>query len=449
MDLKAVLLKGLLCLCVSSTMLAAPPQDPSLVLSESELMRRIDRDFSLGQAELVAYLKQYMPDLTQADLARWEADKSLECMVIQGEKRYFSQAGRNLFRVNEACRQIWDEAHKDAPVPERFDQVEHAREIMSSTGKDKGKYCCPVRIRIQYTISVKPNQVPAGQTIRCWIPFPRQIPERQTEISLLRTEPPLHRLASNEVLQRTVYLEKPAQQDRPTGFSVEYSLVSYGAYVDVDAERVVPAKPDGPLAPYLREELPHTVFTEALKQLSRSILGQETNPLRKAQKLFQWVDQNIPWASAREYSTIRNISDYALKHRHGDCGIKTLFLMTLLRMNGIPARWQSGWRFLPPSDSMHDWGMVYFAPYGWLPMDITRGVFDTQDDKLKWFFLHGMDSYRIVFNDDISRAFDPPKEHVRSETVDSQRGEVEWQGGNLYFDQWTWHIDWDCTPISQ
>jgi len=444
------LLKGLLFLFVFSPMLlAGPAQDPSLVLSESERIRRIEKDFSLGQAELVAYLKQYMPDLTQADLARWEADKSLEYMAIRGEKRYFSQAGRNLFRIDEACQQVWNEAHKDTPVPERFDQVKHARDIMSSAGKEKTRYCCPVRIRIQYSISVKPNQVPAGQTVRCWIPFPREIPGRQTEISLLRTDPRLHRMASNEVLQRTVYLEKPAQQDRPTDFLAEYTLVSHGVYVDVDAERIVPVKPDGPLAPYLREEHPHIVFTEALKQLSRSILGQEKNPLRKAQKLFQWVDQNIPWASAREYSTIRNISSYALEHRHGDCGIKTLFFVTLLRMNGIPARWQSGWRFLPPSDSMHDWGMVYFAPYGWLPMDITRGVFDTQDEKLKWFFLHGMDSYRIVFNDDISQAFDPPKEHVRSETVDSQRGEVEWQGGNLYFDQWTWDIDWNCTPIAQ
>ncbi len=96
---------------------------------------------------------------------------------------------------------------------------------------------------------------------------------------------------------------------------------------------------------------------------------------------------------------------------------------------------------------MHDWGMLYFAPYGWLPMDITRGVFDTSDEKLKWFFLHGMDSYRLIFNDDIAQTFDPPKAHVRSETVDAQRGEVEWQGGNLYFDQWTWHMDWSCSVI--
>jgi hypothetical protein len=26
--------------------------------------------------------------------------------------------------------------------------------------------------------------------------------------------------------------------------------------------------------------------------------------------------------------------------------------------------------------------------------------------------------------------------------VDSQRGEVEWRGGNLYFDKWDYHFDW-------
>jgi len=442
--------KVLLLWIASNTILfAASPQDSSLILSESERMQRIEKDFTLTQADLVTYLKQYMPELTQDDLARWEEEKSLECMIIQGEKRYFAHAGRNLFRINKQCRRIWDEAHRDAPVPERFDQVEHAREIMHRTGKEMVTYTCPVRLHIEYTISVKQNQVPAGQTIRCWIPFPREISGRQTEIALLHTDPPQHRLAGHDVLQRTIHLERSAQQDSTTDFKVEYTLVSHGVYVDIDPERVVPVKPEGALAQYLKQEPPHIVFTEALRQLSRDILGQETHPLRQAQKLFLWVDQNIPWASAREYATIRNISSYALENRHGDCGIQTLLFVTLLRMNGIPARWQSGWRFLPPSDSMHDWGMVYFAPYGWAPMDITRGVFDTSDEKLKWFFLHGMDSYRLIFNDGISQTFDPPKAHVRSETVDSQRGEVEWQGGNLYFDQWTWNMDWTCSPIEQ
>ena len=58
-----------------------------------------------------------------------------------------------------------------------------------------------------------------------------------------------------------------------------------------------------------------------------------------------------------------------------------------------------------------------------------------------------MDSYRLIFNDDFSVPFDPPKKHLRSETVDSQRGEVEWVGGNLYFDQWDWNMDWRIVSL--
>ena len=30
---------------------------------------------------------------------------------------------------------------------------------------------------------------------------------------------------------------------------------------------------------------------------------------------------------------------------------------------------------------------------------------------------------------------------VRSEPYDFQRGELEWEGGNLYFDKWDWHME--------
>ena len=56
------------------------------------------------------------------------------------------------------------------------------------------------------------------------------------------------------------------------------------------------------------------------------------------------------------------------------------------------------------------------------------------------------DAYRIAFNDDYSQPFVPPKQHFRSETVDLQRGEVEWRGGNLYFDRWDY--DFKATVLS-
>ena len=54
--------------------------------------------------------------------------------------------------------------------------------------------------------------------------------------------------------------------------------------------------------------------------------------------------------------------------------------------------------------------------------------------------------YRIAFNDDYGQPFVPAKTFPRSETVDSQRGEVEWKGGNLYFDQWDYHFAWQHLP---
>jgi hypothetical protein len=122
---------------------------------------------------------------------------------------------------------------------------------------------------------------------------------------------------------------------------------------------------------------------------------------------------------------------------HADCGQQTLLLMTLLRLNGIPARWQSGMVFSDGDyDNLHDWGLLYLEPYGWVPMDVTFGRLDAGDAQLDMFYLGGLDAYRIAFNDEYSQPFAPPKQHFRSETVDLQRGEVEWRGGNLYFDKW-------------
>ena len=214
-------------------------------------------------------------------------------------------------------------------------------------------------------------------------------------------------------------------------------------------EKVVPVKPSPELRPYLEERAPHIVFTDAMRLFSRQVVGSETNPYRVARLLFEAVDR-IPWAGAREYSTITNIGDYALRAGHADCGQQTLLLMTLLRLNGIPARWQSGWIFSDTDyDSMHDWGWMYLAPYGWVPMDVTFGSFAGKGPDHEMFYFGGMDAYRVAFNDDYGQAFDPPKQHFRSETVDLQRGEVEWDGGNLYFDQWDYEFRWRMLPLSR
>jgi len=414
---------------------------------EAERIDRIKKDFTLSEEELIKYLKLYMPDITGADLAKWEENRSLECMMIDGNKIYFKWAGKNLFRIDKECKKIWDEFHKNEKPEIQLDLVDHADQIIRTTLTGNQDSVLPVRFQITYSIYVDENATPDNEIISCWIPFPRSIPGRQTDIKLIRSDPPFHTIADNSALQRTVYLEKCAIKDQKTLFSVDYEFTSHGIYHDIDPEKVLPVDPTGPLNPFIQEAPPHIVFTDDLIKLNIKIVGSETNPYRIAQKIFNWMDENIPWASAREYSTVRNLSGYCYANMHGDCGIKTMLFITLLRMNGIPAKWRSGWRFQPPSDTMHDWGMVYFKPYGWMPMDITRGILDHQDQRVRWFYLNGMDSYRLIFNDAVSVPFQPRKRFFRSEMIDSQRGEVEWREGNLYFDKWSWNMKWTCSPV--
>ena len=47
----------------------------------------------------------------------------------------------------------------------------------------------------------------------------------------------------------------------------------------------------------------------------------------------------------------------------------------------------------------------------------------------------------MVVNNDFGCPLYPAKQYPRSETVDFQRGEVEWAGGNLYFDKWKWNLE--------
>lgn len=184
------------------------------------------------------------------------------------------------------------------------------------------------------------------------------------------------------------------------------------------------------------------VFTPRLRQLADSLTAGTTNPVIKAQRIFQWVDANFPWASAREYSTIENIPEYVLENHHGDCGQVTLLFLTLCRICGIPAHFESGFMLHPSDENLHDWGEIYFEGIGWVPVDMSFGIPTyAKNDNEKWFFLGGIDSWRMVVNSDFGEQLFPVKTYPRSETVDFQRGEVEWEGGNLYFDKWNWDLD--------
>jgi transglutaminase-like putative cysteine protease len=413
---------------------------------QRERMRRIWLDFSLSEADAKAKVRQQIPDLKDEEFAAWDQAGLLERQDIDGQRLYFNRAPANLFRLSAQARarRTNPKPFNDGPLEQAHPYHREARDAAVATGKVS---VAPRRVRVTQSITVEADAAPAGETLRAWLPFPRAIKGQQESIRFIESSPAKAALAPESSLQRTAYLEQKAVAGKPTQFSVTYELTIYGQYHAIDADKVVRAKITPELASFVAERAPHIVFNDAIRKFSREVVGAETNPYRVAQKLFAAVDR-IPWAGAREYSTISDISDYALHAGHADCGQQTLLLMTLLRLNGIPARWQSGWVYSDGEyNNMHDWGWLYLAPYGWVPMDVTFGRLQSGDPAIASFYLGGLDAYRIAFNDDYSQPLFPPKQHFRSETVDLQRGEVEWRGGNLYFNQWDYGFKAQVLPL--
>jgi transglutaminase-like putative cysteine protease len=428
---------------IAAALPGASPKDARVLAFQRERMRRIRLDFQQDAGAVQARVRKEIPDLEEEEFARWDAQGLFERMDIDGTRLYFNRAASNLFRISAEAR-----ARRADPKPFSASPLEsinpYHRQVVALSRDRHSNSVAPHRVRITQSLTVNADAVPAGETVRAWIPYPREIAGQQSDIRLLSSEPGAHRIAPASTLQRTVYLEKPAQAGAKTRFSITYEVTLSARHFDIDPDKVVPAPKTAELAPFVAERAPHVVFTDGLRAVAGRVVEDEENPWRIAQALYKWVD-HIPWGGAREYSTISNISDYALHAGHADCGQQTLLLITLLRMHGIPARWQSGMMFADNGYwNLHDWGELYIAPYGWIPMDVTFGRLDDKDPAVANFYLGGLDAWRIAFNDDYSRQFVPAKQHFRSETVDLQRGEAEWSGGNLYFDQWDY--DFAATP---
>lgn len=410
---------------------------------QAELMDRIRKDFKRTRDDVISALKKYYPDLTDKMMSDWESDNSLEMKIIDGEKRYFNNAVPNLFRVNGEAKKVKEKIDGVKTDPLNKFLEEYIPAVVKTAQNSKERFVLPVQMKIKYSLTVKPNVVPDGELIRCWLPYPKESNPRQSGIQLLSVNKNEYIIAGDNNLQRTIYLEDIAQKDQPTKFEFELIYTSKAEFVDlfVEGSRITFNQNTEIYSNYIKEEFPHIVFSERIKNLSKEIIGNEKDPLQKLKKIFTWVDENTPWASAREYSTIQNIPEYSLDHKHGDCGIQTLLFMTLCRYNGIPVKWQSGWMMHPPEINLHDWCEIYVDGYGWLPVDQSFGIKNYLPEPIKYFYLGSIDAYRLIVNDAYSKPLFPAKIYPRSETVDFQRGEVEWRGGNLYFDKWNYDMD--------
>ncbi len=409
--------------------------------SLSQIAERVSLDFSVTEAEVNKQIENLNGPFSSMDKMEWERKGWLEWRMIDGEKKYFNRAASNLILISNFYESKEKKLQNSDDSAEMIFRLKHTEQALKAS-EFKNNPVVPVKMKVTYTITVHPDVVPDGEKIRCWLPWPKADNPRQTDIKLLSTSDPEYFIAPDTAIHSTIYMEEAAKKGFPTVFTVSFSYVSAAQHFNLSGIKILPYDRNSVnYQKYTSEQIPHICFTDNVKQLADSITRDDDNPVSTVRKIYFWFKENIPWAGALEYSTIPNIPEYVIKNRRGDCGMQTFLFISMLRSKGIPARWQSGWMMPPGYQNLHDWSEVYFEGTGWVPVDVSYDLQNSDDPILKEFYLSGIDSYRLIVNEGVSGPLHPEKQYLRSEPNDFQRGEVEWKGGNLYFDKWDYNMN--------
>ena len=388
------------------------------LIYEKEKIKRLKLDYIYSFDDALAMAEKSIKDFTLQEFESLKDNGYADWRYINGKVMFQKNFLNNIKKtVKGISNRIISEDKSGSNAQKSLDDV--VKQIIENGYAD-------YFIHIKASVKLKDDSL-KGKKVKVYLPIPAAC-EGIKNIKVINTTHTPKFISPENHKERTIYFEEYSKGSDE--FSVEYSYENHVKYIKYDPEKVSSVQPDF----YTDELCPHIVFTPYLKSLCSDIVGNETNPLLKARKIYDFVTTNIKYSFVRSYSTIPNLAEYAALNRKGDCGLLALLFITLCRIAKVPARWQSGLYTNPFSVGCHDWAQFYVAPYGWLYADNSFGGSAARNKNFRrWNFYFGnIDPFRMPANSDFQEDFTPDKKYFRSDPYDNQIGEIETEDANVY-----------------
>ena len=379
------------------------------------------------KAEILEAIQKRIPDFTMEEVDQCILEGRLEWIFIDGEERFMGNTVYNLFRQypDMWARTAEGDTRDSSLLNELMDKL-------PPVGGDMKAH-----IHIRHDLQLDDEMVEPGKMLHVYLPVPLQR-QQITNLKINSISPQPQRMPQEGDVQPAAYFEVPAEYGQV--FSVEYEFDNVTRYVDLsqaDFDAVAAAAAEGypeDVLPYLQERGPHILFTPYLRELAAEIIGDETNPLKIARLIYDYITCKLKYSFMRDYTALDSIAEYMAINRKGDCGVQAILFITLCRLAGVPARWQSGLDAEPHDVGEHDWAQFYVPTIGWVYCDPSFGMSCRlrNQEKLWNFYFGNLDPYRIPLNCDMQYDFVPPKKFIRVDPTDSQAGEIEYEDGGIY-----------------
>ena len=214
-------------------------------------------------------------------------------------------------------------------------------------------------------------------------------------------------------------------------FSVTYRYHIDAAYCDIYGGALPShACMDTPLPEDTSEDRPHIAFTPYLRQLTERVIGELEDPLDRARAIYDYLTQHIDYRYQPPYLLLGPIADDCAHSLRGDCGVMALTFITMCRIAGVPARWQSGLYVAPDSVGPHDWAEFYTPQTGWLNADVSFGSSARRmgEEWRRRHYFGNLDPWRMVANNRFQAEFEPSFDGMREDPYDNQMGEASVDG---------------------
>ncbi len=480
---------------------------------EREVLKRLPLEYPYSYEEAFAKLRESVPDLTEEEFRSLQDQGRIDWIYVDGEERFFNRFVETLLKVNRSVKERADKARADRESADkaradresadkaradresadkaRVDRESVNRGCVNEAGTDRDRtgkkyadmeyagegHTCSVseesqplavtqekqallavirqireqgkaeyRFYIRASLHIKDESFRKGH-VKVHIPVPAEGSQLR-DIKISDASSGQYELAAPDSPQRAVCFQEDMQENHE--FWVEYSYVNRVDYVEMKPEEVQPADP-ADFSEDLKEQQPHIRFTPYMRALSGKLTEGLQNPLEKARSIYDYITTHVEYSFVRSYFTIENLAEYAAIGGRGDCGIQALMFITLCRIAGIPARWQSGLYTTPFSAGCHDWAQVYIAPYGWRYVDCSFGgsAYREGDEERRRFYFGNLDPFRMAANSRFQQEFDVKKSFLRADPYDNQRGEAEYEDRGLGFEDFIWKADvLSCTAVN-
>mgnify|MGYP002613649282 FL=1 len=383
---------------------------------ERILASRIPSQYPYSYEEALALLRKNIRDFKDEELETLWEENTADWIYINGRVRFHELFFDNLMKTRDDYG-----ARFLGTLEDNEKNASLLRENVRLMEEHGGR---TVHMRLLTRLSLTPEAEKAcmGKTAHVYMPLPVEYAQVRN-LRLLGFEGTAGEPVSvdnGSYPQRTARFETVIRGGEV--WQTEFEFDNETVFRNPDPSQVLFSQPSF----YTGEEAPHIRFTPYLRELTRSVTEGEENPLLAAEKIYRFITSQVKYSFVRSYSTVEDIPEFTAANRKGDCGFQALLFITMCRIAGIPARWQSGLYATPLTVGSHDWAQYYVAPFGWLSADCSFGgsAFRQGDEKRRAYYGANLDPYRIPYASQFMHSFSREEEGLRDDPYDNQSGEV-------------------------